>query len=77
MGVALSLEEVVVVAFLGEVVHVVVLAVVTDLFHHGTNGSFIFPDQLGVFDLFPLEGFDEGFFSCKRTLEFCDSGGFG
>lgn len=76
VGVTFSLEEITVVASLGEVVHVIVLAVVADLFHHSADGRFVLPNQFGVFYLFPLEGFDEGFFSCVRALEFCDSGDF-
>lgn len=55
VGIAFCLQEVIVVALLSEEVHVVVLAVVADLFDHGADGGFVFFDKLAVFNLLVFE----------------------
>jgi hypothetical protein len=52
------LEEVVVVSALGEVIHVIIRAIIADLFGRGAKGIFVFADQLGVVALFGFEEFD-------------------
>lgn len=69
MGITLSLKQVVVLTFLGQVVHVVVLAIVANMLHHITNSSFIFTDQLGVLDLFMLQDFDGTFLLGESKFE--------
>jgi hypothetical protein len=53
-----GLEEVVVVSALGQVIHIIICAVVADLFGGGTEGIFVFADQLGIIGLFGFEKFD-------------------
>lgn len=69
MGITLSLKQVVVLTLLGQVMHVVVLTVVANLFHHITNSSFVFTDQLGVLDLFLLQDFNRAFFFGESKFE--------
>lgn len=70
MGVTFSLEQIVVVAFLGQVVHVVVLTVVADLFDHGPNSCFILADQFSVLNLLLLQDFDEALLLREGTFKF-------
>ena len=75
VSVALSLEEVVVVALLAEVVHVVVLAVISYLLYHRADRTLVLSDELGVFHLLALEHLGEALFASKRALEFRDAAG--
>jgi hypothetical protein len=75
VGIPLSLKEVVIVAFLVEVMHVVVLAVVADLLHHRANAGFVLADQLGVLQLLMFEAFRESLLLGEGTFEFGDAGG--
>lgn len=74
MSVAFGLEQIVVVAFLGQVIHVVVLTVVADLFDHGSNSCFIFTDQSGVLNLLLLQNLNKALLLREGTFEFGDTG---
>src|SRR2546430_15787188 len=43
MSITFSLQKVVVMALLGEIVHVVILAVVANLLHHSTHSGLVLP----------------------------------
>lgn len=68
MRIAFVLEEIVVVSFLRQILQVVVLAVVTDLFDHCTNCLFVFPNKLCVFFLFVSQDLVQALFSDQGTL---------
>lgn len=75
MSVALRLQQSVELFLLREEVHVVVLAIIANLFHHDAHAGLEFADEACVFDLFPFEGFDGAAFAGKGALEFGDSCG--
>lgn len=49
--------------------HVVILAIVANLFHHGTDSGLVFTNQLGIFDLFMFQDFDRAFLFGKSKFE--------
>ena len=72
-----GLEEVIVVSALGEVVHVIIGAVVADLFGGGAKGIFVFADQLGVVALFGFEEVDGTVGFEELHFKFADLGRWG
>jgi hypothetical protein len=75
VGVALGLEEVVVVTLLGEEVRFVVAAVVADGFGNLANGVFVLVDELPVLLLLAAVDFDETFLFGQSAFEFGNAGG--
>ena len=71
--VLLLLQEVVVVSALCEKAPFDAETVVADSFGHGSDGVFVHGDEVGVFALLVLVGFDERFFLEEFVLEFADS----
>lgn len=72
--VPLSLQEVIIVAFLAEVMQIIVLAVVADLLHHCAHVGLIFTNQLGVFQLLAFQAFGQSLLFGEGSFEFGDAG---
>jgi hypothetical protein len=70
MGISFGLQEVVIMTFLREKAHGVIMAVVTDLLNHGAHSRLVLSNELSVLDLFALEDLDEVIFFGESTLEF-------
>lgn len=73
MGVTFRLQEIIVLAFLRQVLHVVVLAVVANLFDHGAHRRLVFTDQLGVLDLFMFQNLDRTLLFGQGAFKFGDA----
>jgi hypothetical protein len=74
VGITLSLKEVVVVALLSEVVHVVVLAVVTDLLNHDSDGGLKFQNDVPILLAVGLVVCRNRLLFCQGALKFGDAG---
>lgn len=61
-------------ALLVEEVHVVILAVVANLFHHRPHAGLVVANELGVFELLALEVFHESLLFGEGTFKFRDAG---
>jgi hypothetical protein len=70
MGISFSLQEVVIMTFLREKAHVVIMAVVTNLLNHSAHSRLVLSDELSILDLFALEDLDKAFFFGESTLKF-------
>ena len=59
VSVTFGLEEVVVLALLCQKMHVIVLAIVANLFDHSASSRLVFADKLSVLMLFTFQDFDK------------------
>jgi hypothetical protein len=76
VGITFGLQEIVVMTFLGEEVHIVVLTVVPNLFHHSPDSGFVFTYKLRVLGLLVPEDFDKTPFFGKGALQLGNPSGY-